>query len=780
MYKFCTKAETLYHLYNNCPFDDKDTILKPVYFGVDEWAFDPVKQYERVKNALGNVDKLIVRSSAANEDNEVFSLAGKYTSVICKNSEDAFGKAVDEVISSYGEPVDGDNILVQRAIENVDCSGVIFTRDPNSGGRYYVINYDDTTGSTSSVTSGKGDKTKLLYWFPGKKRPKTGWADRLCAVVECIEEHLGWDTLDMEFLIKDESIHILQVRPLCMNSKAVDAAQMYPRLKRISESIRQGAAKKPFLYGKKTIYGVMPDWNPAEMIGIHPKNLAISLYKELITDNVWAYQRDNYGYANLRSFPLMLSFEGYPYIDVRVSFNSFIPDTLRPETADKLLNYYLDRLEESPEKHDRVEFEIVFSCYTFDLPERVRILEQYGFSEDEITEIVDSLRSLTNNVANSKNGLWRKDIGKLAILQKRYDEIVNSSLSEIEKIYWLVADCKRYGTLPFAGLARAAFIAVQMLKSMVAGNILSMDEYEAFINDIETESSLMNRDLHAMSKDEFLRKYGFLRPGTYDICSKRYDEAPDLYFDFAKTKSETLPDDDGKPSFRLTLQQMAQIREALNKHMLADDVLGLFQFIKTAIESREHAKFIFTRNVSEILRLYKEWGSRMGFDAKDIAYADIQVIKELYCGTCDEVTLLENSIKKGKASYNEGLGIVLPPLIVDESDVWEFHIPDTVPTYITQKQVSAPIVCIESFDDLDINDRILLIPSADPGFDWIFSHNIKGFITEYGGANSHMAIRAGELGIPAVIGVGQKMYDKLKKSDTVEIMCPLKQINVLK
>ena len=69
----------------------------------------------------------------------------------------------------------------------------------------------------------------------------------------------------------------------------------------------------------------MPDWNPAEIIGVRPWPLSLSLYRELITDAIWAYQRDNYGYQNLRSFPLLVSFHGLPYIDVRVSFNSFVP-----------------------------------------------------------------------------------------------------------------------------------------------------------------------------------------------------------------------------------------------------------------------------------------------------------------------------------------------------------------------------------------------------------------------------------------------------------------------
>ena len=44
-----------------------------------------------------------------------------------------------------------------------------------------------------------------------------------------------------------------------------------------------------------------------------------------------------------------------------------------------------------------------------------------------------------------------------------------------------------------------------------------------------------------------------------------------------------------------------------------------------------------------------------------------------------------------------------------------------------------------------------------------FSHNIAGLITQYGGTNSHMAIRCAELGIPAAIGIGDKRYENLQE-----------------
>ena len=54
------------------------------------------------------------------------------------------------------------------------------------------------------------------------------------------------------------------------------------------------------MHGKTTFFGVMPDWNPAEIIGIKPKPLSLSLYKELITDRVWALNRKDYGLRHVK------------------------------------------------------------------------------------------------------------------------------------------------------------------------------------------------------------------------------------------------------------------------------------------------------------------------------------------------------------------------------------------------------------------------------------------------------------------------------------------------
>ena len=47
-----------------------------------------------------------------------------------------------------------------------------------------------------------------------------------------------------------------------------------------------------------------------------------------------------------------------------------------------------------------------------------------------------------------------------------------------------------------------------------------------------TVSRQLSIDRFNLEKEKFLEFYGHLRPGTYDILSPRYDEKPEIYFDW--------------------------------------------------------------------------------------------------------------------------------------------------------------------------------------------------------------------------------------------------------
>ena len=155
----------------------------------------------------------------------------------------------------------------------VKSSGVAFTKDLENGANYYVINYDDVTGKTNTVTSGQGHySNRILYIY--KKFDNQIKSKRFKKLIDCIkdlEKKIGLDDLDIEFAINNKlEIYLLQVRPISTTNKWQNK-----RDKEINKSILSSEKKVNKIFNKKnnhyrsnTILGNMPDWNPVEIIEI--------------------------------------------------------------------------------------------------------------------------------------------------------------------------------------------------------------------------------------------------------------------------------------------------------------------------------------------------------------------------------------------------------------------------------------------------------------------------------------------------------------------------------
>ena len=769
---FSGKAQTLETL---GPLVKTAVVLPQRRFAAKDWERNRVAILGELVVWAGRMT-MVVRSSAALEDRDGESLAGRFASVVGVTADD-LGGAIDRVVASFGGALEaGDAFFVQPMID-ASISGVVFTRDPNTGAPYLVMNYEEE-GDTTAVTGGGAAALKTFVYWKGGNAPCPAPLDQVAALCLELEELFSSDSLDVEFAFdRDGVLHLFQVRPLSVGALGrIDIDAHRPLLEAISERIVRADGPHPYLRGQRTLYGVMPDWNPAEIIGVRPKPLALSLYRDLVTDSVWAYQRHNYGYRNLRSFPLLLSFHGLPYVDVRVSFNSFIPADIPDPLADRLVDCYVDRLAEMPTLHDKIEFEIVQSCYTFDLQHRLRRFKSRGFSDADLERLSASLRTLTNRILHRETGLWRKDASKIRTLRERQSTVRDTDMDPVARIYWMIEDCKRYGTLPFAGLARAGFIAVQMLRSLIATGALEDSQYETFMSSLETISRRMTRDLGKLDRDAFLAEYGHLRPGTYDILCQRYDENPERYVGSATRRADG--EDDLRDSFGLSVPQMRRIDDVLREHELETDVVGLFDFIKTGIEEREYAKFVFTRSLSDVLSLLAELGAAHGFDREDMSYFDAASIKDFYTETGDLAAQIGFSIERGRANYAQTRRINLPPLIRSPDDVWAFEMPPNDPNFITQGLAEAAVRSPDD-DPGSLIGAIVVAPSADPGFDWLFAKGIAGLVTAYGGINSHMAIRAGELNLPAAIGVGESFYRRCRNAERLRLDCAVRRIEIL-
>ena len=132
---------------------------------------------------------------------------------------------------------------------------------------------------------------------------------------------------------------------------------------------------------------------------------------------------------------------------------------------------------------------------------------------------------------------------------------------------------------------------------------------------------------------------------------------------------------------------------------------------------------------------------------------------------------LKAAIFARKEKYDLTKVIELPVLIDSSSHFFCFERHSSQPNFVGSGNVVSQAAVLDGISDTQLSGKIVIISQADPGYDWLFGYNISGLITQYGGANSHMAIRSAELGLPAAIGVGEKIYEDLRSAKIIELDC---------
>jgi phosphohistidine swiveling domain-containing protein len=150
-----------------------------------------------------------------------------------------------------------------------------------------------------------------------------------------------------------------------------------------------------------------------------------------------------------------------------------------------------------------------------------------------------------------------------------------------------------------------------------------------------------------------------------------------------------------------------------------------------------------------------------------MSFIDVHVLRELTGAEADDKAVLADAIARGRENYEMTRRIALPPLLSGPQDVWSFTLSRVQPTFVTQARVRARVADVDAGDRPD--GAIALVSSADPGYDWLFARGIAGLVTAFGGVNSHMAIRAIELGIPAVIGAGEHLFRRWSQATALDL-----------
>lgn len=778
-----TKAETLDNLR---PLLQHAVILPSVYFSVQQWQQQREHYLQLIRKMSAAL--LIVRSSAQNEDGANNSLAGVYKSClnVPADSIDDIDAAIDNVAESFGDNTDPDNqILVQPMITAVQMSGVVMTHDLQKGAPYYTINYDDESGVTDTITGGTGiQKTVLIHRNTRLSKVKSERLRRVLKASQELENLCDQVPLDIEFAVDaSRTVYIFQVRRIsvCNRWHPVTERRVSRQLEHVSAFLRLNLGEKSAIYGDRSILGSMPDWNPAEIIGSFARPLSSSLYCYLVTDAVWSEARARIGYHQVRYHPLMYVIGHHPYIDVRASFNSFLPQDIAPSSAERLINAWINYLTQHPELHDKVEFEIAQTCLDFNFD--LHYAKRYDgvLDTDELGEYRRQLSALTVNAitANCKGNL-QDALSYIAQHETRQQNRIKAV--GLAAAVTLLQECRDVGVLNFAVIARHAFIAEALMRSASEQGAFSAEKLQQWKQSIQTVSYDFTHDYDAvlsgaLSKDSFMATYGHLRPGTYDITSLRYDERVDLFK--LKGAHSPLAAHTKKP-FSWTPEELSALQRLIEQEGWSLSAEQLLSYAEQAIAGREYAKLVFTRDLSDLLDALVYWGADVGLSRDDLSFLSIDAILQLVITPLldDPDRILLKEAEESRLRYEQAALLKLSHLILSPEDIYIVPLHRAMPNFVTEQYIEADI-CMLSSDigtSVDLNGKIVCIENADPGYDWIFIQNIAGLITKFGGTNSHMAIRCAEHFVPAAIGCGEQLFNALVNHRKVVLNCRDKKL----
>jgi glutamine kinase len=685
-----------------------------------QWQHARGLSLQRLQRAFTGA-AVAVRSSRDGEDSALQSLAGHYCSLLDIDSADAaaLGHAVDRVFASYGAARSGDAVFVQ-VMAPARLAVVAATHAVEDGADYYAFSLAAST-RTDAVT--RGD-VAVHTTYIAHEAPLPADADlvRLHRALTELRTLCGTAPLEAELALDDDQLWLLQARPLLLRGPALDA-----RARRRSLAQTQPAlcAATSGCAGQQRVLALMPDWNTAELLGSHPRPLALSLFNAAIGTSAWREARRLLGYRALPGVALLQPLAGRPYVDVRASANSLLPRGLAAAPAAALADAWQQRLLENPQLHDRYEFAIAQTCVDFDFAAQWR--QRYAA------------------VLGTAPAGYRDELAQITARC-----LAPATLQRILAASPGRAGLARTG-LRFALLARINFVFEALLRSAVARGALAPQR----LLQLQRSCRSVTQDL-LQASDSAARHYGFLRAGTFEITAPRLAQLG--LVGAAAPPSPTA-------GFRATAQERHALglllREA-GQTLGADELLHGY---RRSREAREQGKYFLSEQVSLCQEALAARAAAQGLERETLSWLDLRTCR----GPLDTRALEQAA--QARAAHAADAALRLPAVFDTRQPLDVVHIAAGTPTFIGQGRVTAPVLEVRR-DTPPASLRphsVLAIASADPGYDWIFARAPAALITAYGGPNSHMAIRCAELGIPAVLGLGTERWQRLARAAHLSI-----------
>ena len=178
-----------------------------------------------------------------------------------------------------------------------------------------------------------------------------------------------------------------------------------------------------------------------------------------------------------------------------------------------------------------------------------------------------------------------------------------------------------------------------------------------------------------------------------------------------------------------------------------------------------------------------KWGDNYGLSRDDLSFLEwSELAKGLTQPVMDDVDRYYlDSAEKARRHMAAAHAFRIGHIVYGVRDIYVATQNRSVPNFIGLGIASGKVAVLQANTPTTINlkNRIVCIENADPGFDWIFTKGIAALITRFGGANSHMAVRCAEFGLPAAIGCGDQAFERVTKAGNVDLNCAEKILRPL-
>ena len=702
-------------------------------------------------------DKYAVRSSCNAEDGSNNSFAGQfktYLNVEANQLQDKILLCLESLYDSnvleyvYQNGIDLKqlkmNVILQKMVVG-DNSGVLFTSNPQGILNESVIVVGKGLGE--GIVSDRVDTTTYyfnttdnIYYYDGKENILT--RATLLELVEIgnkIKQIFNIDYMDIEFTIKDNTIHILQARPITTIDDShlviLDNSNIVESYPGISLPLTDSFVN--------IVYS-----------GVFKGVSARVLKNKKIVEQCEDIFRNMVGSSNGRM---------YYKISNWYTIIKFLPFSKR------IIPVWQDMLGVKNKNYDQGRVNLPL----------INRIQTYFNSFYELLMVPSNMKKLDKSfkgINNYFHSQYHKDITNEELVQL-YNEIKDKLLS-----IWDITLLNDLYTFIFTGLLKSKLKKKdpegyeERTLELISGirNIECMRPIRELIE--LSALSLTKRDTKEYKDKyaDYIMVYGDRTIEELKLETETFRTNPDLLEDKIK-------------EYTTDLAKLEQMREAV-KPMEGKALKGkgiLFSFYvrraMVGIQNRELSRLNRSRIFGMVRAIFLSFAEnfkrqKLIGDIKDIFYLKADQIFDLVNNPKDVTELIERRKEEYRkysllpaytrlvfagAEFNKS-----NTSIYSNKHYRNSHSLQGVPC--SKGKVTGEVLVIKNASEAKAaKDKILVAKMTDPG--WVFLlASAKGIITEKGSLLSHTAIISRELKIPSIVGV-DNVLDVLKTNDVVSM-----------